>query len=102
MCIRDRYHASFEKLQPVSLKSLPKGTKANESNMKDDITGEGLIQRSDDKPEALHKRLQAYHAQTQPILDYYEPQGVVRLINGDQMPGAVWEELEKNLPAPRI
>ena len=38
---------------------------------KDDVTGEPLIQRDDDKEETVTKRLQVYHSQTRPLVDYY-------------------------------
>lgn len=38
---------------------------------KDDITGEPLIQRDDDKEETVRKRLETYHAQTKPLVEYY-------------------------------
>ena len=38
---------------------------------KDDETGEDLIQRDDDKEETVKNRLKIYHAQTQPLVDYY-------------------------------
>lgn len=38
---------------------------------KDDVTGEPLIQRDDDKEETVRKRLSAYHSQTKPLTDYY-------------------------------
>ena len=38
---------------------------------KDDLTGEALIQRDDDKEETVNKRLQVYAAQTRPLVDYY-------------------------------
>ena len=38
---------------------------------KDDITGEPLIQRDDDKKETILKRLDVYHSQTKPLVDYY-------------------------------
>ena len=38
---------------------------------KDDVTGEDLIQREDDKEETVKHRLAVYHAQTEPLLDYY-------------------------------
>ena len=50
---------------------------------KDDITGEPLIQRPDDNREALSTRLNAYHTQTTPILDYYRKQN--KLISVDAM-----------------
>jgi adenylate kinase len=37
----------------------------------DDVTGEPLIQREDDKEETVRKRLKVYHEQTQPLVDYY-------------------------------
>ncbi|CAM3771655.1 adenylate kinase [Polynucleobacter arcticus] len=38
---------------------------------KDDVTGEDLIQRDDDKEETVRKRLQVYNDQTRPLVDYY-------------------------------
>ncbi|MBW7861433.1 MAG: adenylate kinase [Rhodocyclaceae bacterium] len=38
---------------------------------KDDVTGEPLIQRDDDREETVRKRLEVYHAQTRPLVDYY-------------------------------
>lgn len=38
---------------------------------KDDITGEDLVQREDDKEETVAKRLEVYHSQTKPLVEYY-------------------------------
>jgi adenylate kinase len=38
---------------------------------KDDVTGEPLVQREDDKEETVKKRLEVYHDQTKPLVDYY-------------------------------
>jgi len=38
---------------------------------KDDVTGEALVQRADDAEETVKKRLDVYHAQTKPLVDYY-------------------------------
>ncbi len=38
---------------------------------KDDVTGEDLIQRDDDQEETVRKRLDVYHEQTEPLIDYY-------------------------------
>jgi adenylate kinase len=38
---------------------------------KDDVTGDDLIQRDDDREETVRKRLTVYHAQTQPLIEYY-------------------------------
>ncbi len=42
---------------------------------KDDVTGEDLIQRDDDKEETVKKRLDVYHAQTEPLVKYYSDWG---------------------------
>ncbi len=39
---------------------------------KDDVTGEPLIQRDDDKEETVRKRLEVYHQQTEPLIGYYK------------------------------
>ena len=39
---------------------------------RDDVTGQLLIQRDDDREDTVRRRLQVYHAQTQPLIDYYE------------------------------
>ena len=39
---------------------------------KDDVTGEPLVQRDDDKEETVRKRLEVYHAQTEPLVDFYK------------------------------
>ena len=38
---------------------------------KDDVTGEALVQREDDKEETIIKRLEVYHSQTRQLVDYY-------------------------------
>ncbi|KYO20840.1 GTP:AMP phosphotransferase AK3, mitochondrial isoform X2 [Alligator mississippiensis] len=50
----------------------------------DDITGEPLVQRDDDKPETITKRLQSYEAQTKPVLDYYRKKGVLESFSGTE------------------
>lgn len=50
---------------------------------KDDETGEPLIQRDDDKEEVVRQRLQVYHAQTQPLIDYYQSLKEVKMFNVD-------------------
>ena len=39
---------------------------------KDDVTGEPLVQRDDDKEETVRRRLEVYHEQTEPLIDYYK------------------------------
>lgn len=47
-----------------------------------DTCGKELILRDDDKPETVQKRLDVYHEQTQPLIDYYTKQGVLVEVDG--------------------
>ncbi|KAL7529110.1 hypothetical protein ACHAXR_002797 [Thalassiosira sp. AJA248-18] len=49
---------------------------------KDDETGEPLVQREDDKPESVLKRLQKYDEATSPLVRYYEEKGVIQTFRG--------------------
>jgi adenylate kinase len=50
---------------------------------KDDITGEDLIQRDDDKEETISKRLDIYVKQTLPLINYYENEPLVKYVKID-------------------
>ena len=58
-----------------------------------DTCGAELILRDDDKPETVKNRLSVYHAQTQPLIDYYEAKGLVVNIDGTQDMDAVFAEI---------
>jgi adenylate kinase len=47
-----------------------------------DAGGADLYQRADDTEETVKERLQAYHAQTQPLIDYYDKRGIVATVIG--------------------
>ena len=47
-----------------------------------DTCGGELIIRDDDKPETVQNRLSVYHEQTQPLIDFYEKQGVLKTVDG--------------------
>ena len=47
-----------------------------------DTCGSELILRDDDKPETVKKRLDVYHKQTQPLIDFYEAKGVLKSVDG--------------------
>ena len=49
-----------------------------------EVCGEKLILRDDDKPETVQKRLNVYHDQTQPLIDYYTKQGILKAVDGAQ------------------
>lgn len=89
------YHATYAPAMPNSLKES--GGAACSDNMKDDVTGEQLIQRKDDTKEALTKRLGEYHKMTIPILERYEPCGVVKRIDANQSSKVVWSSIESEL-----
>ncbi|KAG8989672.1 adenylate kinase [Tulasnella sp. 427] len=59
----------------------------------DDVTGEPLIQRSDDNVETLRKRLDAFHKQTGPVVDYYKKKGIWYPVDAAQSPKVVWQSL---------
>lgn len=80
-------------VHPASGRSYHKIFNPPKATMKDDITGEPLIQRSDDNAETLVKRLVTYHKQTAPVVDYYRKQGIWRPIDASQEPGLVWKQL---------
>ena len=65
--------------------------------MTDDVTGEPLVQRSDDNVEALRKRLKVFHSQTGPVVDYYKTKGIWYPIDAAQSPKLVWENLRSIL-----
>ena len=49
-----------------------------------DVCGGDVIQRDDDKPEAIERRLALYDQQTAPLLDYYDAQGKLTRVDGDR------------------
>ena len=58
-----------------------------------DQCGGDLTQRSDDRPEAIGKRLEVYRSQTAPLLAYYGDRGVLREIDANRSPDVVFQEL---------
>jgi len=58
-----------------------------------DRCGESLILRDDDKPETVKKRLDVYHAQTQPLIDYYTSKNVLKTVDGTQDMEAVFQAI---------
>ncbi len=64
-----------------------------------DKCGGGLVARSDDNPETVKHRLDVFHSQTAPVIDYYDKKGLVLKIDGtkdiDVISGELIEILEK-------
>uniref|UniRef100_A0AAY5EUP8 Adenylate kinase 3 n=1 Tax=Electrophorus electricus TaxID=8005 RepID=A0AAY5EUP8_ELEEL len=61
--------------------------------MKDDVTGEPLSRRSDDNEKTLWARLEAYHRQTAPLVQYYSSRGLHRAIDAAQTPDVVFASI---------
>ena len=62
-----------------------------------DVCGKELILRDDDKPETVQKRLGVYHEQTQPLIDYYKKQGILKEVDGSVDMEDVFKEILKIL-----
>lgn len=62
---------------------------------KDDVTGEDLIQREDDKVDAIKNRLSVYHDQTAPLIDYYQKKGKLVEIDASPSPDEVFSTLSE-------
>ena len=63
---------------------------------KDDLTGEDLIQRSDDKPDVIRKRLEVYFNETEPMLDFYKNRDIqFHEIDASESVKAVTEKILK-------
>ena len=58
-----------------------------------DTCGDKLVLRDDDKPETVQKRLNVYHEQTQPLIDYYTTQGVLKTVDGTRDLNEVFQEI---------
>lgn len=59
-----------------------------------DVCGKSLILRDDDKPETVKTRLDVYHAQTQPLIDYYAGRGVLVTVDGTQNMDKVFADIK--------
>jgi adenylate kinase len=68
-------------------------------NVCDNCGREGLELRKDDRPEVIANRLRVYHAQTEPLADYYRQRGLLTAIDGDQGVKAVEAEIKDVLDA---
>jgi len=56
-----------------------------------------LIQRADDYPTAIKKRLRVYHQETKPVIDYYKKQGSLIKVNGSRSISVVYKSILKKL-----
>lgn len=64
-----------------------------------DVCGAKLVLRDDDKPETVQKRLTVYHDQTQPLIDFYAKEGVLKQVDGTQNLEKVFQDITDILGA---
>ena len=63
-----------------------------------DSCGGELYQRDDDKPEVVRERLRVYEAESAPLVTYYERLNILRHVDGEKSPDAVFAELREVCP----
>ena len=67
-----------------------------------DQDGSKLVQRDDDKPETIKHRLGVYHDQTQPLIDHYEDQGLLKRFDGTRAPDEVHNHIRATIATMRM
>jgi len=67
-----------------------------------DLDGSQLVVRDDDKPDVIRHRLDQYHEKTEPLVDYYDGQSLLRRIDGAASPDEVGAEVERTLATLRL
>jgi adenylate kinase len=67
-----------------------------------DVDGSRLVQRDDDKPEVVEKRLEVYHDETEPLVAYYDERGLLRRIDGTRPPTEVHDHVRAVLATLRL
>ncbi|KAL4807486.1 adenylate kinase [Aspergillus unguis] len=66
-------------------------------SMKDDVTGEPLIRRSDDTSKAARARLAAYRTHIMPVAEHFKRRGIWRQVDGHRKPDSVWQDIKAGL-----
>jgi adenylate kinase len=67
-----------------------------------DQDGSKLLQRDDDKPETIRKRLSVYHEQTEPLVEYYEGRDLLRRFDGTRTPNEVHDHVRATVATLRL
>jgi adenylate kinase len=67
-----------------------------------DQDGARLIQRDDDREETIRTRLEVYHAQTAPLIDYYDGRGLLRRFEGERPVDELGDRIRATLAAQRL
>lgn len=64
-----------------------------------DVCGKELVLREDDRPETVGRRLDVYHAQTQPLIDFYNKKGILKTVDGTREMHEVFHDVVEILSA---
>ena len=67
-----------------------------------DQCGRPLFRRDDDDPDKVRTRLEIYHGETEPLIDYYEERGLLRRFDGTRSPGEVHDHIRATLATLRL
>jgi adenylate kinase len=67
-----------------------------------DQDGSRLIQRDDDREATIRRRLQVYHSQTEPLIEYYERAGLLRRFDGQRSPDEVHARIRATIATLRL
>jgi adenylate kinase len=67
-----------------------------------DQDGSRLIQREDDKPETIRRRLSVYHDQTSPLIEWYDERGLLRHFDGNRSPDDVHDRIRAAIATLRL
>jgi len=67
-----------------------------------DLDGSALVVRDDDKPEVIRHRLDQYHEKTEPLVDYFDRQSLLRQIDGTAAPDQVADEIRRTLATMKL
>jgi adenylate kinase len=67
-----------------------------------DQDGSRLIQRDDDKPETIERRLQVFHKETSPLIAYFDEQGILRRFDAARPPSEVHDHIRATLATLRL
>jgi adenylate kinase len=67
-----------------------------------DVDGSRLVQRDDDKPETIRRRLEVYHAQTEPLISFYDERGLLRRFDGTRSPTEVHDHIRATIATLRL
>jgi adenylate kinase len=67
-----------------------------------DVDGTRLVLRDDDRPEVVKHRLEEYYSKTEPLIGYYEDQGILQRIDGSRTASEVGDQIRAKLAALRF